>query len=88
MLLRSFTLGLCLACAGTALGESPPMEVTTDTQSYCASLAAQIGRAPTPSPDATRLAAEGSELCREGYVQGGLHRLRRALAVMRQQGTP
>jgi hypothetical protein len=88
MLPRAFVLGLCLACGGTAVSETPPMQVTTDTPDYCASLAAQISLAHSSSPEVLRLRLEGEKLCNEGYVQGGLHRLRRAMAVMREQETP
>lgn len=85
---RAFVLGICLACGGTAVSETPPMEVTTDTPGYCASLAAEIERGHSPSADVLRLEDEGRRLCDQGYVQGGLRRLRRAMAVMRQQQTP
>jgi hypothetical protein len=88
MLVRALILGVCLACAGTAVSETPPMQVTSDTPEYCARLAAQISQGGSSSPEVARLEEEGQTLCREGFVQGGLHRLRRALAVMRQQATP
>jgi len=88
MPLRILVLGVCLACAGIADGESPPMQVTTDTKTYCANLADEVDHAQSPSPEAVRLAAEGTTLCREGFVQGGLHRIRRALAIIREEETP
>lgn len=88
MLPRAIVLGICLACGGTAVSEPTPMQVTTDTPDYCANLAAQIRRAPSAPPEALRLELEGQQLCEQGFVQGGLHRLRRAMAVMREQQTP
>lgn len=64
------------------------MQVTTDTETYCANLAEQVDHSSSPSPEAVRLAEEGTTLCREGYVKGGLHRIRRALAIIRQEDTP
>lgn len=59
-----------------------PMEVTTDTGTYCSSLWEQI-RAHGDLPREVRdLQAEGRELCSAGQVRGGINRLRRALMVL------
>ena len=64
-----------------------PMEVTTDTGSYCSSLWRQI-RAYGALPREVRdLQTEGHELCSTGQVRGGINRLRRALMVL-HAGSP
>ncbi len=61
------------------------MRVTTDTSDYCAALAAQVRSAQSQSADVLRLSSEGEAMCRQGMIIGGLHRLRRALAILRKR---
>jgi hypothetical protein len=78
-------LALSLGIGGAALragAQSAPVEVTTDTSDYCQRLSDQVDakmRTMTPPPpEIIRLSDEGTRLCEEGQVRGGILRLRRA----------
>lgn len=64
-------------------GADTPSRVTTVTPEYCAELStlakARTGGAPGP---AARMAQEGRELCAQGHVRAGIHKLRRAIALL------
>jgi hypothetical protein len=62
---------------------APPMEVTTDTQSYCRTLAQQISQYRDLPPEIVVLRDQGRRLCADGNVRGGINRLRRVLMVLR-----
>lgn len=66
-------------------GAPAPVEVTSDTVSYCRSLAGRIETIPVSSDAALRLAREGAAMCRKGRVRDGIVRLRRALMISRNR---
>lgn len=63
--------------------------VTSDTPAYCDVLINRIGdlshAVPTPR-EAMRLSMEGEKMCGHGQIRGGITRLRRALAILRNPG--
>ncbi len=64
-------------------GADAPSRVTTITPEYCAELSALAKtRAAGRSGPAARLAQEGRELCAQGHVRTGIHKLRRAIAML------
>jgi hypothetical protein len=82
----SFGLGIGLSGAlpdmvgGPLGGTATP--ITTDTLDYCNRLAQELAEA-VEAPDATRqLWTEGTRLCREGHIRGGILRLRRAMVMV------
>jgi hypothetical protein len=65
----------------------PPPHLTTASAQYCDHLRGELARAqdhgaPMP-PEAQLLAMEGNRMCDRGHYLGGVVRLRRALAIMR-----
>jgi hypothetical protein len=75
--------------AGAAGSEVP--RVITHTREYCEALSARVGelreaRAPAPA-EAVLLAAEGDRLCAQGQIRPGIMRLRRAIMLLRAEGT-
>ncbi len=59
------------------------MPVTTDTSSYCLSLARRMEEAGTMPPEIRVLWEEGRDMCQRGHIRGGLARLRRAMMISR-----
>ncbi|MBS0641835.1 MAG: hypothetical protein U1E70_23535 [Acetobacteraceae bacterium] len=74
------------AAALHADAQTPPLEVTTDTQAYCQRLSDQVSARmrglQSPPPEVIRLSDEGERLCDEGQIRGGILRLRRAWMMM------
>lgn len=60
------------------------MQVTTDTPEYCGQLAGEIERKPDAPAEVRELTEEGTQMCRHELVKGGLIRLRRAGAILRE----
>lgn len=63
--------------------------VITDTAGYCVQLRTTIEdlmrQAPVPPPlGVAVLSEQGARMCEEGFVRGGLIRLRRALIMLRE----
>jgi hypothetical protein len=82
-------IGLGVGIGGAMLqagAQTTPLEVTTDTPDYCQRLSNQVDakmRAmASPPPEAVHLSGEGTRLCGEGQVRGGILRLRRALLMI------
>lgn len=74
---------------GTAAGAatSNAEAVTTEDGRYCAHLQAKLAQVEQdalqpPLQEAVSLSAEGTRLCEEGNVRGGIRRLRRALVLL------
>ena len=69
------------------VGQSSPMEVTTDTPEYCLHLLdrvselVRIATAPVPR-EVTDLTTEGHRMCAHGQIRGGIMRLRSAVMIM------
>jgi hypothetical protein len=68
-----------------------PMELTTDTQEYCTTLAnrlsGMIHYAAVPPPrEVSILSSEGQRMCALGQIRPGIMRLRKALTLMMQDG--
>ena len=59
------------------------MPVTSDTPSYCLSLAQRMEQAGSMPPQIRVLWEEGRDMCQRGHVRGGLARLRRAMMISR-----
>ena len=93
--LRTFGLGLLLVSfllISSAVGDSMPAVVTTDTPEYCHNLFVRISdaihAATTPPPvEVVSLSTEGERMCNDGLTRGGILRLRRALMILQQQTT-
>lgn len=73
--------------ASTAGGSTNAEAVTTEDGRYCAHLQAKVAQVEQdtlqpPLQEAVSLSAEGTRLCEEGNVRGGIRRLRRALVLM------
>jgi hypothetical protein len=69
---------------GGAVAQTP-MEVMSDTASYCTQLEAQLTglMASAPTSDEVKFLAEtGHRLCHEGEIRAGIARLRRALVSL------
>lgn len=86
-------IALMLALASMAPGQAQlllvqnkPMEITSDTVTYCEQLSAQVAaarqKAAEVPADVPRLAAEGQKMCDEGLVRPGIQRLRRAWTLL------
>ncbi len=82
MLARLFFVCFWLAVSVATPGEVP-VQITTDTANYCATLARRMALVPQPSRQAARLAAEGRALCARRDVRDGIRRLREALLLSR-----
>jgi hypothetical protein len=97
---RATSLAGVVACLGLGAvvvgimpvaGQPAPQQVTSDTPEYCSRLLdriselARTGHTPPPY-EVTSLSIEGQRMCSQGQTRGGLLRLRRALALMQQQG--
>jgi len=82
----------CLSLSNLALvgqlSTSPPVQVTTDTQAYCAKLARVVDAARDAPREVRELSADGQMLCAQGHVQGGLRRLRRAVMLLQEHAAP
>ena len=64
-------------------GADAPSRLTTATPEYCAELSTLAKARSTGRPGpAARLAQEGRELCAQGHVLTGIHKLRRAIAML------
>lgn len=87
----SIGLGLAIMPAPVA-GQSTPELVTTDTPQYCLQLldrVSELVRVNThPPEEVTNLSAEGQRMCDQGQTRGGIMRLRRALALLRNSDRP
>jgi hypothetical protein len=74
------------ASAQPAQAPAPP-HMTTPTADYCAHLNREVARArgagAVQGGPSTALADEGARMCDRGQYRGGVVRLRRALALMR-----
>ena len=61
--------------------------MVTDSPEYCAHLTSEVARIERSrgpaSPEARSLADEGTRMCSVGHYRPGVHRLRRALALIR-----
>ena len=64
-----------------------PMPVTTDTPEYCTHLEVTVMSHPNPPPDVKHLLLEGHLLCDHGQVREGIAHLRRALLILKHQGS-
>jgi hypothetical protein len=91
MWIRTLTVLAALVPA-VALGQpyqgyAPPPHMTTPTAQYCAHLSGELARAQDRglpmTAEARVLAMEGNRMCERGHYLGGVVRLRRALAIMR-----
>jgi hypothetical protein len=90
------------ASATAPASPEAPVQVTTDTAEYCASLARRIDEeeqaaAANPQPDpaspalahadqVVMLTTEGRRMCDQGLVVGGILRLRRAWTLLHPGG--
>lgn len=64
-------------------GADAPSRVTTATPEYCAELSTLAKtRGAGRTGTASRLAEEGRDLCAQGHVRAGIHKLRRAIAML------
>jgi hypothetical protein len=84
-------LGAVMVGAIPVAGQPPPQQVTSDTPEYCSRLLDRISElarstSAPPSYEVTSLSIEGQRMCKQGQTRGGLLRLRRALALIQQQG--
>jgi hypothetical protein len=93
MLAVPLSVGLGLAVMPMpATCQSTPAQVTTDTPQYCLLLldrVSELVRINThPPEEVTDLSTEGQRMCDQGQTRGGIMRLRRALALLRQSTEP
>jgi len=69
-----------------------PLRVITHTREYCDQLSARAVELrrlrATPLAQAELLAIEGDRLCAQGQIRPGIMRLRRAIMLLRGQGSP
>src|SRR5690348_1819859 len=78
---------LAFLYGGAALAQLSAQNVLTDTPAYCSVLLDRISQLglseESVSPEANRLTVEGRRMCEAGLIRGGVARLRRALALIR-----
>jgi hypothetical protein len=72
----------------TAAQPNTPYRITTDSPEYCGRLVKQLESYQDPPEEVRILLVEGRRMCREGHVIGGVARLRRAVMIMRGDGSP
>lgn len=80
---------MCLMAmaAGRAVAQDAPVEITTDSVTYCLQLYEKVEQlraraAIPPSGEVLALSDEGQHMCESGLARGGVMRLRRALTIM------
>jgi hypothetical protein len=83
------SLGASTGMLNSAVGESPPDTVTSDTLSYCRSLAVQLDQlknhSANPPEEVIDLSVAGKDMCERGSVRAGIMRLRSAIVLLLHQ---
>ena len=92
-MIQCISLGMAVALAISmplgALAQTRDPAITSDTTAYCGALMNRINgmaRAGGMPREAVILSIEGERMCEHGRVRGGILRLRRAIAIIRQPG--